>query len=63
LFSGWFETSAKENLNVDRAVRFLVGKVLEAEQKRSSPPPGERDDLVRPDLLPSSKPQHAQCPC
>lgn len=26
-FSGWFETSAKENINIDEASRFLVNKV------------------------------------
>lgn len=28
-FVGWFETSAKENLNIDKACRFLVSKILE----------------------------------
>lgn len=27
-FSGWFETSAKENVNIEEAARFLVNKVL-----------------------------------
>lgn len=26
-FSGWFETSAKENINIDEASRFLVNRV------------------------------------
>lgn len=26
-FSGWFETSAKENINIEEAARFLVTKV------------------------------------
>ena len=26
-FLGWFETSAKENINIDEAARFLVGQV------------------------------------
>lgn len=26
-FSGWFETSAKENVNIEEAARFLVNKV------------------------------------
>lgn len=29
-FTGWFETSAKENINVDEAARFLVTKVCTA---------------------------------
>ncbi|CAM9470716.1 unnamed protein product [Ectocarpus sp. 12 AP-2014] len=28
-FAGWFETSAKQNINIDEASRFLVEKVLE----------------------------------
>ncbi|XP_059174795.1 ras-related protein Rab-32-like isoform X3 [Physella acuta] len=28
-FIGWFETSAKENINIDEAGRFLVTKILE----------------------------------
>jgi len=28
-FIGWFETSAKENINIDKACRFLVQKILE----------------------------------
>ena len=26
-FAGWFETSAKENINIDEAARFLVSSV------------------------------------
>ena len=26
--SGWFETSAKENINIDKAANFLVSKVM-----------------------------------
>jgi len=32
-FEGWFETSAKENLNIDEAANFLVGKILESDKK------------------------------
>ncbi|XP_059480901.1 EF-hand calcium-binding domain-containing protein 4B-like [Neocloeon triangulifer] len=28
-FSGWYETSAKENINIDDAARFLVSKILQ----------------------------------
>lgn len=28
-FAGWFETSAKENKNIEEAVKFLVEKILE----------------------------------
>lgn len=26
-FIGWFETSAKENINIDESAKFLLGKV------------------------------------
>ncbi|CAB3374972.1 Hypothetical predicted protein [Cloeon dipterum] len=28
-FAGWYETSAKENINIDDAARFLVSKILQ----------------------------------
>jgi len=28
-FVGWFETSAKENIGIDKAAKFLIGKILE----------------------------------
>lgn len=28
-FVGWFDTSAKLNINIDKAARFLVDKILE----------------------------------
>ncbi|XP_041361822.1 ras-related protein Rab-32-like isoform X2 [Gigantopelta aegis] len=31
-FIGWFETSAKENINIDEAARFLVTKILEKDK-------------------------------
>lgn len=29
-FAGWFETSAKENINIEEAARALVNKVISA---------------------------------
>ncbi|XP_076229392.1 RAS oncogene family member Rab32 isoform X3 [Nomia melanderi] len=31
-FAGWFETSAKENINIEEAARFLVTKILQNDQ-------------------------------
>lgn len=31
-FVGWFETSAKENINIEKASKFLVSKILENDQ-------------------------------
>jgi GTPase SAR1 family protein len=28
-FKGWFDTSAKLNINIDKAARFLVDRILE----------------------------------
>jgi len=36
-FSGWFETSAKENQNIEKAFKFLVGKILENEVRKEDP--------------------------
>jgi Ras-related protein Rab-32 len=33
-FIGWFETSAKDNTNIDNACRFLVSKILENDIKQ-----------------------------
>lgn len=30
-FIGWYETSAKENINVEQASKFLVSKIIEKE--------------------------------
>jgi Ras-related protein Rab-32 len=30
---GWFATSAQDNINVDNAMKFLIGKILEVSQK------------------------------
>jgi hypothetical protein len=27
-FAGWFDTSAKQNINIDKAARFLVDQIL-----------------------------------
>ncbi len=31
-FLGWFETSAKDNTNIEAACRFLVSKILDNDQ-------------------------------
>jgi len=43
-FVGWFETSAKENMGIDKASRFLISKILE---NRITEKPSETD-LVHP---------------
>lgn len=34
-FAGWFETSAKENINIEEAARSLVNKVRVYKQKKN----------------------------
>eukprot|EP00052_Salpingoeca_macrocollata_P034533 m.11814 g.11814 ORF g.11814 m.11814 type:complete len:224 (+) comp6590_c0_seq1:205-876(+) len=40
-FIGWFETSAKDNLNINDACQFLVHKIIENDQGRPEPDPKE----------------------
>lgn len=37
-FAGWFETSAKENINIEEAANFLVTKVIEKNRMKISNP-------------------------
>jgi len=32
-FDGWFETSAKDNVNIDEAAKFLVNKIMEMDSE------------------------------
>ena len=44
-FAGWFETSAKDNVGIDGAAKFLVKKILESDVSRSK----ETDaDIINP---------------
>jgi len=59
-FAGWFETSAKDNINIDMAAKFLVGKILEIYKPKNEIPGG--DNIVKPtaDKKPDTK-QGACC--
>lgn len=56
-FLSWFETSAKENVNIDEAARCLVSKILSNDQANY---PGEQDQdrivLSNQQSQPSNKP-------
>lgn len=36
-FAGWFETSAKDNVGIDKAAKFLVQKILESDVNHNEP--------------------------
>jgi hypothetical protein len=46
-FSAWFETSAKDNINIDESANFLVSKILEMDRWSQEPlaPDPEKLDL------------------
>eukprot|EP00300_Choanocystis_sp_HF-7_P023023 c22754_g1_i1.p1 GENE.c22754_g1_i1~~c22754_g1_i1.p1 ORF type:complete len:211 (+),score=8.91 c22754_g1_i1:61-693(+) len=42
-FIGWFETSAKENSNIDKAAKFLVSHILDNDVRRTEEKTGDID--------------------
>ncbi|CAG8519942.1 4259_t:CDS:2, partial [Ambispora leptoticha] len=48
-FVRWFETSAKENHNVDEAARYLVSKILEIEQRNQGRPRQNQNGVIHID--------------
>eukprot|EP00771_Trimastix_marina_P000941 gnl/Trimastix_PCT/1977.p1 GENE.gnl/Trimastix_PCT/1977~~gnl/Trimastix_PCT/1977.p1 ORF type:complete len:233 (+),score=22.21 gnl/Trimastix_PCT/1977:51-701(+) len=58
-FCGWFESSAKDRVNIDEAGEFLVRKILDSGLLQASEPPaGSRPatDVVNPEVPSSSSP-------
>jgi small GTP-binding protein len=58
-FIGWFETSAKENINIDKAAKFLVQKILENDVSRKDDETSARGDTIVPKL--DAAPQGKGC--
>ncbi|XP_028938423.1 ras-related protein Rab-32 [Ornithorhynchus anatinus] len=58
-FSGWFETSAKDNINIEEAARFLVEKILANYQSL----PNEDNDVgkIKLDQDPLKAESKSQC--
>ncbi|XP_036024418.1 ras-related protein Rab-32 isoform X2 [Onychomys torridus] len=58
-FTGWFETSAKDNINIDEATRFLVENILANQQSF----PSEENDMDKIKLTdePLTTKPRAQC--
>jgi len=54
-FEGWFETSAKENLNIDEAANFLVGKILESDKKYTEKKDPHESTVLKSNNAPTAK--------
>ena len=42
-FAGWFETSAKENIGIDEAARYLVAKVSREKEREREREEGRKE--------------------
>ncbi|XP_043284557.1 ras and EF-hand domain-containing protein homolog isoform X2 [Venturia canescens] len=62
-FSGWFETSAKENINIEEAARFLVKKILQNDQIMKGNGSQDQTDGERFALNQSPTSSKKSCPC
>ncbi|CAO2628455.1 Ras-related protein Rab-32, partial [Lemmus lemmus] len=58
-FTGWFETSAKDNINIDEATRFLVEKILANQQSF----PREESNMDKIKLTDEPLPAKARSQC
>eukprot|EP01136_Pigoraptor_vietnamica_P025484 Opistho-1_new@79559 len=58
-FVGWFETSAKENINIDKACKFLVQKILENDRSNNSQ--NGQSDSGKIDLNDNQAPKSGCC--
>ncbi|XP_035276051.1 ras-related protein Rab-32 [Anguilla anguilla] len=58
-FLGWFNTSAKENINVEKAGQFLVERILE--NTREQPFEEGKNDRVKLDQAPMMAESGVQC--
>ncbi|KAG7200577.1 hypothetical protein KM043_001138 [Ampulex compressa] len=62
-FSGWFETSAKENINIEEAARFLVNKILHNDQLMKGNDSQDQTDGERFALNQSPASSRKSCSC
>lgn len=60
-FAGWFETSAKNNVGIDEAAKFLVQKILDADINR--PTDQGKEDIVNPAEPAKQQPAASQGGC
>eukprot|EP01137_Pigoraptor_chileana_P004831 Opistho-2@47035 len=59
-FVGWFETSAKENINIDKACKFLVQRILDNDRSSGSHN-GQAGDSGKIDLNDAQAPKSGCC--
>ncbi|RLU21054.1 hypothetical protein DMN91_007670 [Ooceraea biroi] len=62
-FAGWFETSAKENINIEEAARFLVNKILQNDQMMKGNGVQDQTDGERFTLNQSPTSSRKSCNC
>ncbi|KAG8453057.1 hypothetical protein GDO86_004753 [Hymenochirus boettgeri] len=57
-FVGWYETSAKENINIDEASRCLVNHIITSESNLLQP---AEPDIIKPQMNSSKMPSCSAC--
>jgi len=64
-FAGWFETSAKDNLNIDKASNFLVNCILESVKNVQEPEKPQSIRITPANSSSAAKPEGEEggCPC
>ncbi|KAK1120029.1 hypothetical protein K0M31_012759 [Melipona bicolor] len=62
-FAGWFETSAKENINIEEAAKFLVNKILQNDQLMKGNGSQDQTDGERFALNQSPTSSKKSCSC
>jgi len=60
-FIGWFPSSAANNTNIDEAMKFLIGKILEV--AKTNVPKPEEDTLNLDELKKKEQTKPSACAC
>jgi Ras-related protein Rab-32 len=60
-FIGWFETSAKDDINVEQAAKFLVSKILEKENALKQEEEKQTSDKLILGQDNNSQPKKSKC--